>query len=291
MNRTRLAIAAIASVTVLASAAVRADVKTEEKTRMQFGGTMGRVIGVFGGRAMRDGVVSTVAVQGDRKMTVTERTAQLIDLAEQKVYDIDLRDKSYRVTTFDQLRRRLEEAEQKARREADVPDEPANAGQADAPAKEYEIDFELKDTGQTRAIGGYDTREVLMTITVREKGKKIEESGGIATTAHIWLGPRIEALNEIAEFDRRYAAALELPFSGVSSAEALSSRRSQTSSPVPPARITMRSFSRCRIARRWMYGSATVSMRMAVMRRVAQPMLSRQLCRAMPLRTVASMPM
>ena len=40
--------------------------------------------------------------------------------------------------------------------------------------------------------------------------------------------------------------------------------------PVPPARMTMRPFSRWRVARRRMYGSATVSMRMAVCRRVSQ---------------------
>ena len=61
--------------------------------------------------------------------------------------------------------------------------------------------------------------------------------------------------------------------------------------PVPPARITIRPFSRCRFARRRMNGSATPSMRTADISRVAQPSDSSASCSARPLITVASMPM
>jgi hypothetical protein len=42
-----------------------------------------------------------------------------------------------------------------------------------------------------------------MTITVREKGKTIED-GGFVMTADSWLGPQIAALKELHEFDQRY---------------------------------------------------------------------------------------
>ena len=42
-----------------------------------------------------------------------------------------------------------------------------------------------------------------MTVTVREKGKKIED-GGLVMTADSWLGPEIAALKELSEFDMRY---------------------------------------------------------------------------------------
>src|SRR5258708_7108500 len=61
--------------------------------------------------------------------------------------------------------------------------------------------------------------------------------------------------------------------------------------PVPPTRMTIRPFSRWRRQRRWMYGSATVSMRMAVCRRVSIASDSSADCSARPLSTVASMPM
>ena len=61
--------------------------------------------------------------------------------------------------------------------------------------------------------------------------------------------------------------------------------------PVPPAKMTTRPFSRWRIARRRMYGSATWAMWMAVCTRVGWPSRSSVSCRARALMTVASMPM
>ena len=61
--------------------------------------------------------------------------------------------------------------------------------------------------------------------------------------------------------------------------------------PVPPAKITTRPFSRCRIARRRMYGSAICAMWIAVCTRVGWPSRSSVSCSASALMTVASMPM
>ena len=61
--------------------------------------------------------------------------------------------------------------------------------------------------------------------------------------------------------------------------------------PVPPARITTRPFSRCRSARRRMYGSHTASIGRADISRVSTPRLSSVSCRASPFITVASIPM
>ena len=50
-----------------------------------------------------------------------------------------------------------------------------------------------------------------MTITVREKGKTIDESGGLVLTSDMWLGPRIAAMSDVADFDRRYYEKLHGP--------------------------------------------------------------------------------
>ena len=49
---------------------VHADVKTEEKSLATFGGMLGRMVNLFGGRGAKEGVASTVAVSGDRKYSV-----------------------------------------------------------------------------------------------------------------------------------------------------------------------------------------------------------------------------
>jgi hypothetical protein len=182
---------------LFASYGMLADVRTEQKTQVQFGGMLGRVMNLFGGKAAREGVTSTVIVKGDRKVTATDTTSQIIDLAEEKVYDLDLRRRTYKVTTFAEMRRRLEEAQRRAQEDArqQQPDSP-QAEKGDAP--EVEVDFDVKTTGETKTINGFDTRQTLVTITVREKGKTLDESGGLVLTSDMWLAPEQPALNEVA---------------------------------------------------------------------------------------------
>jgi hypothetical protein len=193
------------------SAAALADVRIDEKTQMKFGGAMGRVVNMFAGRAAREGVVSTVAVKGDRKATRSENNGQVIDLREEKIYDVDYKDKSYKVTTFAEVRRQMEEARRKAAEAArdagGAPEAPRDASPG-ASEPQVDIDFSLKESGQRREINGFNAREVVMTVAVREKGKKLEESGGLVLTSNIWLAPAISGTDEVAAFDLRYAKQL-----------------------------------------------------------------------------------
>ena len=184
-----------------------AEVKTREKTQGTLGGMLGKMVNLFGGKAAKEGVVSTAAVKGNRKATMNESTGQIIDLSEEKVYDLDMKKKTYEVTTFEELRRRAREAREKAEKDAaNQAEESAPAGKSEPsqPQKEYEVDFDLKETGQKKPLAGYDTREVVMTITVREKGRTLEDAGGVVMTSNSWLGPLLPAMKELNEFDIRY---------------------------------------------------------------------------------------
>ena len=66
------------------------------------------------------------------------------------------------------------------------------------------MDFDAKETGQKKQIAGYDDRQVIMTVTLREKGKPLEESGGVVMTSDTWFGPKFPALKELIDFDMRY---------------------------------------------------------------------------------------
>jgi hypothetical protein len=48
-----------------------------------------------------------------------------------------------------------------------------------------------------------------MTVTVREKGKKLEESGGLVMTSDMWLAPKSAGYNEIADFYKRMGKKLD----------------------------------------------------------------------------------
>jgi hypothetical protein len=180
-----------------------ADVRTREKTLIKFEGVLGRVVGIFGGKAAREGIVSTTTVKGDRKATMSDNSGQIIDIAEEKIYDLDLKKKEYKVTTFEEMRRRMKEAQERA--EKDMREaERQEQEKPDQPTKEWELDFDAKETGQKKQIAGHDARQVIMTVTLREKGIALEESGGMVMTSDAWLGPDIPALKELRDFETRY---------------------------------------------------------------------------------------
>ena len=200
----------------LSAAPALADVKTRDKGQVKFEGMLGTMMRMFGGKALSEGIVSTNAVKGNRKATLNDMTGRIVDLDEQKVYDLDMKKKNYTVTTFEQLRQKLREAQEQAAKEAkEAPGEPTQPSSTD---KQFEFDFDVKETGQTRAIAGHDARQVIMTVTVREKGKTLEESGGVVLTTDSWLGPDIPALKELAEFEMKYWKAIA-PESALVSAE------------------------------------------------------------------------
>lgn len=202
----------------LAAAPAFADVKTRDKTTVKFEGMLGRMFNLFGGGKPAEG---TTAVKGNRKATIGDSTGQIIDLSEEKVYDLDMKKKSYTVTTFEELRRRMREAQERAKKEAEK-EEGKKPEDAQKPTKEFEVDFDVKDTGQKKPIAGYDTHQAIVTITIREKGKTLDEAGGMVMTNDMWLGPRIPQLKELTDFDMKYWKQLQGPEAVAMSAEQMS---------------------------------------------------------------------
>ena len=204
MKRLLIACALVLPLVALTAGPARADVKTREKSQIKFEGMLGRMIGMFGGKAAKEGIESTTAVKGNRKASVTDTTGHIVDLSEEKIYDVDVKKKSYEVTTFEEMRRKMREAEERAAKEAQKEQGKEKDEKPSEPQKEYEVDFDVKETGQKKQLAGYDTREVVMTITVREKGKTLEDGGGVVMTAGSWLAPTIAALTELSDFEARY---------------------------------------------------------------------------------------
>jgi len=212
MRRLLISCAALLSLVALTASPAWADVKTREKTHVSLGGMLGKMFNMFGGKAAKEGVVSTTAVKGNRKITSNDATGEIIDLSEEKIYKLDMKKKTYEVTTFEQLRQQMREAREKAQKQAaeqqGKEEKQQDTGQ---PQKEYEVDFNVKETGQKKQLAGYDTREVIMTVTVREKGKTLEDGGGLVMNVDSWLGPQIPALKEVAEFELKYWRQLQGP--------------------------------------------------------------------------------
>jgi hypothetical protein len=214
MNRARFLTALTVAAMAASPAFLTADVSSEQKSHVEFTGVLGRMVNLFGGRAAKEGVTSTIAIKGNRLSSTTDQTEQIIDLDEQKVYELDLRRRTYSVATFAEMRQRLEDARRKAEENAQKAQaEPKREPSAGSQEKEKQVDVDLdvRNTGQTRSINGYDTHETIVTVTVREKGRTLEQSGGLVLTSDMWLAPRIPALQEIPAFYQRYAKAVAGP--------------------------------------------------------------------------------
>ena len=135
MKRSLVASAMALPLIALLGSPLLAEVKTREKSLIKFEGMLGRVVGVFGGKAAKEGIVSTTAVKGNRKSSISDTNGQIIDLGEEKVYDIDFKKKEYRVTTFEELRQRMKEAQERARKDAER-EQGREPEKADQPQKE-----------------------------------------------------------------------------------------------------------------------------------------------------------
>lgn len=201
----------VISLFVVGALSAGAAVKKEEKTQVQFTGFLGTMAKMFGGKSAKEGITDTVTVKGNRKSTMRDEGGQIIDLDEEKIYDVNLKGKSYKVTSFEELRREFAEQQEKAKKEmAKMKDAPPT--QEAPPGNQMEFDFNITESGQKKTINGYDCKGVVVTIGVHEKGKKLEDSGGMVTTMNIWLTPKVAALKEIDDFDLRFFKKLALPF-------------------------------------------------------------------------------
>lgn len=219
MKRLLMSCSVALSIVALSAASAQAEVKTRDKGQVKFEGMLGRMLTLFGGKAAKEGIESRTAVKGNRKATMSDNTGQIIDLGEEKIYDLDLKKKQYTVTTFEEIRRKMREAEERAKKEAEKEQPAGKPSEPQKPTKEYEFDFDVKETGQKKQIAGYEARNVVATVTVREKGKTLEDAGGMVMTNDMWLGPQVPQMKEFADFDLRYWKQLQGPQAAEISAE------------------------------------------------------------------------
>ena len=211
MNRVRLT-AFVLLTCLFASAHLSADIRTDQRVKFQLGGALGKLVNMFS-KGAREGSTSVVAVKGNRKATMSDTTGQIVDLTEEKIYDLDMKKKTYKVTTFAELRKRMEEA----RRDAEKSAREAGPGEPSKPAREGSQRegsrgrLRHQEHRRVKSINGFDTKQSVVTITVREKGKTLDQAGGLQMVTDLWLAANAPSTKDLADFDMRYAQKLYGP--------------------------------------------------------------------------------
>jgi len=181
-------------------------VKTKDRSKFEMPGFLGGLMKTFGGKAAKEGIVTETIVLGDRMMTRTDNgQGQLIDLEAEQIHQIEFDKKRYKTITFDEYRENLKKAQEQMSKMGGASSQPESR-----PEKEMEIDFDIRNTGQSQMKNGFNCQLTIVTVTMREKGKTLEAGGGMRLTSLMWLSKDVPPAGEAADFQRRFTEKLGL---------------------------------------------------------------------------------
>jgi hypothetical protein len=192
MNRTYLC-AAVSL--VLAAGSARADFSYEQTTKITGGMMAGmmKVAGAFSKQA-REPMTSTVSVKGNRMAVTHARGVNIIDLDAETMTDIDLEKKTYSVITFADFGKAMQKLSQKMGQKND--------------SAQMNFKADVKNTGATRTINGFQTKEMVLTLTIEGQDEKSGQKGGMNVVTDMWLAPNLPGYDEVKNFYARMAQKL-----------------------------------------------------------------------------------
>lgn len=199
MKKLLFGLMAFASVALL-----RADFTYQETAQMT-GGSLYNVLRSVPllGRSVRDPIVSTHIIKGNRMATLTKDRVSVIDLDKESITTIDIPKKTYSVMTFAEMKQAMEDAlkQMQARQKS---------GQAD-PNVQANFKVSAKTTGQTKTVQGLSAQEMLIDMALEGANTKTGESGEMNITADTWYAP-VPGYDEVKEFHKRMAVKLGYVF-------------------------------------------------------------------------------
>jgi hypothetical protein len=181
----------MAGIMAVAALQLPADFTYRETTTITGGAmlSMMKVVGVFSKQA-REPVQSTVSVKGDRMVHRSQQQATVIDLAAQTVTTINMQRKTYTVMTFEEFRQMMEQMSQKMQKSQDQ-------------GSQMEFKVSRKDTGNTKEIDGYQTKEMVLRMEMQATDQKSGQQGSMVISSDIWLAPSVAGYQEVRAFYTR----------------------------------------------------------------------------------------
>ena len=190
MKTTTLTLSALFLAGALTAAA---DITQEEET--EFGGFM--KIATFG-RNMK----TTTRVSGDKMRSDAADSAQIVDLTGEKIYELDTKKKTYRVTTFAEMKKKMEQALAQAKAA------PKREGKEAPPQASTSMDVKVSETGNQQTIRGYACKQYLMQMDLKVKDEKSKQEGALESLMELWLTKDAPGTQEIHEFYKKMASKL-----------------------------------------------------------------------------------
>jgi hypothetical protein len=199
----------------LLTASSFADFRYQETTQITGGSLAGmmKFAGAFSKNAKQgmEPVTSAILVKGDRMARINPGHTEIIDLGKETITQIDHRNKQYTVTTFAEMKQRMEEAQRRAAEQQSKtnPNPPEPSGQ---PAPQMKFKVDVRNTGAVKQIAGLDAKESILSLAMEATDQQTGQKGALAITDDLWLVPEIPGYNEVRDFNRRLAVKMGTMF-------------------------------------------------------------------------------
>ncbi len=188
---------ALADVTYTETTKYTGGTLIEMTQRMASNPIMGRLGGGRLAAAFQD-QTSTTFVKGNKMARVGNLTTTIFDLDAGTLTTINNERHTYSVATFEEMRQRMEEMQQRM-----------NKGKGG----ELEFDVKVDKTGQSRTIDGQTASEAMVTLTAKNSSAQ----GQMVVKTDAWLVPPTSATSELLDFQRKLAQKFAYAFAGAPS--------------------------------------------------------------------------
>ena len=169
---------------------------------------------MFGAKGLTKSTTST-SLKGDRMRKdqldgVELTSSQIIQLDREQIVTLDHKKKTYTVMTFAEMKAQMEKAIAAAKSTPPPQNQPAP--EADKkPDVKVEPKINVKDTGETKVINGFNTRRVLLTVEMEGEDQKTKDKGAMGADTELWITKDVSGFDEQNQFYMKYAKAMASP--------------------------------------------------------------------------------
>ena len=141
---------------------------------------------------------TTTDISGDKMRTEVKNDVQIVDVAAEKIYQLDTKKKTYSVTTFEEMKKQIEAGM------ATLQQKKSEGGQ-EVSAK---ADIKVTETGNTETIDGLNCRQFLMQTDLEIEDQSKDQEATMSTLTELWLAKDAPGTAEINAFYRKMAEKL-----------------------------------------------------------------------------------
>jgi len=160
------------------------------------------MIGKILAKAAPDEMMSDVMVQGNLMLTKSEHTRTIVNLDAETITNINDREKTFTVMTFDDLRAMMQQGHTGASSEG-------ASEENDEPDAHVKMDFSLDRTGVWETINGYNAERVILTlfgdVEAAEGSDAQAMEGQFVLAMETWMSTEVPGYQEVQDFEQRYA--------------------------------------------------------------------------------------